>query len=111
VYDLTIEFTPRPDRPGFLDAKMLGADAVVFGFLSNVSRSFLAVLVAKGWGQVAFAILTAVDKRNNVIQIPIVLGFDLAFRDMADTAVSLEDAGTDMRRRSAVIGLAPPFRR
>ena len=73
-------------------SQMLGADARHLGFLVDVAGGLLLVLVAQDWGQIALAVLAAIDQGPYVIDIPAVAGGDFLAAPVAAAAVGVEDA-------------------
>ncbi len=55
---------------------MLGADARHLGFLVDVARGLLLVLLAQDWRQIGLPVLAAIDQGTYVIDVPAVAGGD-----------------------------------
>ena len=83
---------------------------VDLGFLGKVLFCFLAMRSLLGRGQIKFTMLTAIDKRNNMIQVPSLTRSYGTPRDMANPSETLEYPNTHPRRNWSIIGFPYPLR-
>ena len=74
------------------EPQMLGADARHLGFLVDVARGLLPVLLAQDGRQIALAVLAAIDQGAHVVDVPAVAGGNLLAAPVAAAAVGVEDA-------------------
>jgi hypothetical protein len=106
--DIAVEFTPRPDRPGLLDAKMLGTNAGGYGLLGKVYFGFLTVALTAKKLEIAFSVFAAIYQRDDMIVFRGQLAGDWTLAILASLVRQKKDTDLHARRDGAVIGFTDP---